>query len=92
MQRIDSVIPDVLKQAASTVSPVHRIQECWQAWVGEGLATHTQPKTLRGAKLIIAFKHPADAYVLSYKRPELLRLLKHELQLDIQELVFQASS
>ncbi|MFA5074124.1 MAG: DUF721 domain-containing protein [Nitrospirota bacterium] len=57
----------------------YRIFDQWQKTVGEGIARHAQPLSLRGRKLTLIVDSPAWMQQLSLLKPEIIRKVNESL-------------
>lgn len=86
-QRIGSLLPSVLRQAQERHSALYAVQAIWPRLVGKVLAAHTKPVSLRKGRLIVQADRPGDSFLLSYRRPQLLKRLAANAPVD--ELVLR---
>ncbi len=86
-QRIDALIPTVLKQTATRHEALFLIQRKWRGLVGAGLAAHSKPVGLRQGRLIIHADRPGDAFALSYRRPQLLIALRDMTKGRVEDIL-----
>lgn len=88
-ERIDAVIPAVLRQLEHQQSALGATQQEWARLVGKRLAAHTKPVSLRGGRLVVHVERPGDGFALSYARPELLERLRSLAQGKVEEIVIR---
>ena len=88
-ERIDAVIPAVLRQLEHQQSVLGATQQEWARLVGKRLAAHTKPVSLRGGRLVVHVERPGDGFALSYARPELLERLRSLTQGKVEEVVIR---
>jgi len=88
-ERIDAVVHGILRQAAKQHGVLLDIQRAWRRLVGNTLAAHTRPVSLRGGRLIVAADRPGDGFALSYQRVRLLEHLRTTTEGRVEELVIR---
>ena len=88
-ERIDSLIPGVLRQLERQQSALQDVQERWARLVGKRLAAHTKPVSLRRGRLTVHAERPGDGFALSYAKAELLERLRASTQGKIEEIVIR---
>ena len=72
VQRIDVLIPGIMKQAEKQHAVLFSIQREWPKLVGKPLAAHTKPVSLRYGRLVVQVDSPGDGFALNYQRTRLL--------------------
>ncbi len=86
-QRIDALLPTVLKRAQERQTTLETIQRRWRTLVGKGLATHTAPVSFRRGRLVVMVESSGDSFALSYEHDRLLEQLRVRTQGRVKELV-----
>ncbi len=89
MQRIGTVLPVVLTQAAKRQGALAAVQRRWRVLVGRALAGHSRPVSLRRGRLVVHVDCPGDSFALSFQRTTLLRRLKQHAKENIEELIIR---
>ena len=88
-ERIDALIPQVLKQAGERHGALLEIQRDWERAVGRQLAAHTKPVSLRRGVLTVHADRPGDSFALSYRAPQALERLQTSLPGKIERIVIR---
>lgn len=88
-ERIDSLIPDVLKHMGERHGVLFEIQRGWVRLVGRRLAAHTRPASLRRGVLTVHTDRPGDGYALTYQKPELLERLRASAPGKVAEILIR---
>jgi hypothetical protein len=86
-QRIDRLLPGVLKRTREHSTTLRTIQRGWGALVGKDLAAHTKPAGLRRGRLLVLVESPGDSFTLSYKRSQILQRLRRRTEGRVDDLV-----
>lgn len=89
IEPLHTIIPAVLRQTARRARPLLTIQRKWAKLVGQGLAGHTKPVSLRGGRLIVHADQPGDSFTLSYQRVELLKRLQTSTKGTVEEIIIR---
>jgi len=88
-RRIGTLIPTVLRRAATRHKLLFTIQRQWPSLAGQALAAHTKPVSLRRGRLIVHAEQSGDSFALNYARPRLLERLKKITQGHVEEVVIR---
>lgn len=88
-QRINAIVPAVLRRAKTQQRALTTIQRKWAGLVGRSLARHSRPVSLRGGRLVVHVEQPGDSFALSYQRETLLERLSAGTAGRIEELVIR---
>ncbi len=88
-ERIDSLIPHVLKRVEERHRPLVTIQQGWAGWVGKRLAAHTRPVSLQRGRLVVYADRPGDNFALSYQRAQLLEQIQAATEARVEEIVIR---
>ena len=91
-ERIDSLIPNVLKHMGERHSALFEIQRDWVRLAGRRLAAHTRPVSLRRGVLTVHAHRPGDGHALTYQKPELLERLRVAVPGKVEEIVIRPGS
>ena len=86
-ERIDALLPNVLKRMGERHGALFDIQRDWVRLVGRRLAAHTRPVSLRRGALTVHTHRPGDGYALTYRKPELLERLRAMAPGKVEEIV-----
>jgi len=78
--QIEAVVAGVLKQARERHGALSMIQARWASLVGQPLAGHTRPVSLRRRQLVVETDRPGDGFALRYQRPQLLEKLRRTVR------------
>ena len=88
-QRIDALLPVVLKRAQRRSGALRMIQRRWSRLVGRTLAAHTKPVSFQRGRLVVHADRPGEGFALSYERDRLLRRLRTATNGRVEELVIR---
>jgi len=88
-ERLDALIPTVLKRVEAQHSALRAIQQRWGKLVGRELAAHTKPISLRRGRLVVRADQPGDGFVLSYQRAQLLKRLGAAAPGRVEEIIIR---
>ena len=88
-ERIDALIPGVLRRLEHQQSALQGVQERWARLVGKRLAAHTKPVSLRHGRLTVHVERPGDGFALGYAKAELLERLQASTQGKVEEIVIR---
>jgi hypothetical protein len=88
-ERIDALLPNVLKHMGEKHGALFDIQRDWARLVGRRLAAHTRPVGLRRGALTVHAHRPGDGHALTYQKPELLERLAALAPGKVSEIVIR---
>lgn len=91
-QPIGPVIQDVLKRVGTQHEALAAIQRDWRRLVGQPIAAHTRPVSLRHGRLVVHAARPGDSFALSYQRVRLLERLQAATQGRVEEIIVRPGS
>ena len=91
-ERIDALIPQVLKQMGERHGALLEIQRDWERAVGRRLAAHTKPVSLRRGVLTVHVERPGDGFALSYRVPQALERFQTSLPGKVERVVIRPAS
>ena len=89
-EALGAILPSVLEAQQKAHRPLAAIQDAWPKLVGERMAAHSKPVSLRQGRLIVHVDQPGDNFVLSFQRLQLLKRLKEMSETTVDEIVFRA--
>ena len=88
-QRIGAVLPTILGEAKQHHGMLWAVQQRWRDLVGNELATHTKPVSLRRGRLTVYADQPGDTFTLAYRRTQLLQRLQRTAKERIDEILIR---
>ena len=86
-ERLDALIPGVIRQMSERHGALFEIQRDWPRLVGRRLAAHTRPASLRRGVLTVQTDRPGDSFAMSYRKPEALARLEAALPGKVHEIL-----
>lgn len=90
MEALAEILPAILEAQQKAHRPIAMIQDAWPKLVGERVAAHSKPVSLRQGCLIVHVDQPGDSYMLSFQRSQLLKRLKEMSESTVDEIIFRA--
>ena len=87
---IRSVLDGVLKAAREHHGALFEVQQAWPSIVGEPLASHTKPVSLRGGRLTVHVEKPGDGFLFNYQRVQVLARVREMTKGQVTEMVMRA--
>ena len=88
-ERINALIPGVLRQVERRHTALFAIQQRWTRLVGRRLAAHTRPISLRRSQLVVQVDRPGDGFALRYERPAVLDRIRALGGAPVDDLVIR---
>ena len=86
---IGALIPAVLRHVEQEHGALATVRREWRKAVGNRLAAHAKPVSLRRGRLVVCVDRPGDGFALSYERAKLLERLRAATGGKIDELIIR---
>ena len=88
---IGDILAHVLQHTKQRQETLAAIQNEWASLVGQRVARHTKPVSLRQGRLVVQADHAGDGFLLRYAQPRLLEQVQRRTNGAVKEIILRPS-